>query len=170
MRRLAAALVAALGLALGEARADPPEIVEALPGAERVGEARFTYLVWPVFDAELFTRSGAFDWSEAFALSLTYRRGFSADALTGQTIEEMRARGVSAQVLAGLRPRLRACFADVSAGDRFTAVSLTDERASLFFNGAYRCTLNAPGLRQAFFGIWLDGRSNATFSARLRGA
>jgi hypothetical protein len=168
--RGAAALLAALALLTAEARANPPEVNEAIPGAEQVGQARYQYMVWAVFDAVLWSDDGVFAWERPFALSLTYRRSISARALAEQTRIEMQARGAGdAQSLAPLGARLTRCFADVSAGDRITAISLGANRARLYYNGAPTCTLEWPGLQRAFFGIWLDGRDSASFSARLRG-
>lgn len=174
MRRARCVIVAAMALMLSAeaARAAPPEIAEALPGATQVGEASYSFLAWTVFDAGLWTSGGAFAWERPFALSLTYRRAFSARALTEQTLTEMQERGAgNAQSLAPLRQQLVTCFANVASGDRITAVSLGPHRAVIYYNGVLRCSLERPGLRRDFFGIWLDAQGDArAFSDRLRGA
>ena len=157
-------------LAASPASARPAEIGRAIPDAQQVGAARYQMLALTLFEAELWSPTGAFSWQQPFALSLTYRRSFSARAITGRALTEMTQRGGGTlQSLAPLRAPLEACFANVSAGDRITGVSTGANTARFYFNGAQTCELEWPGLRRTFFGIWLDGRSQPQFSARLRG-
>lgn len=169
--RVLSALIAAGALLGAEARAKPGEIAATLPQATQVGAARYVFLNVAVFDATLWANDGAFAWERPFALSLTYRRAFTARALTNRTLQGMRDRGAGeTQSLAPLAPRLRACFTDVARGDRITAVSVAANRAHIYHNGAFRCALEWPGLRRSFFGIWLEAHGEArTFSRRLRG-
>lgn len=172
MRRFIAAFVM-IGavLAAGPAWARPSEVARVLPGAERVGAARFLVLAQPVFDAELWAESGDFSWNRPFALSLTYRRAISGDALARRSVDEIaRSQGVSRAAIAPLAARFDACFADVRAGDRITGVSTGANTARFFQNERELCTIEWPGLRRAFFGVWLDGQgARRNFSERLRG-
>ncbi|NWG53044.1 MAG: chalcone isomerase family protein [Hydrogenophilaceae bacterium] len=164
-----AALVAAcLACALpADADPRPAEVGRVIGGDARlVGQAPYRVLVWSVFDAALWSGSGAFAWERPFALTLTYRRAFSAEALADRTVEEMTRRGYAEA--AALRPRLVQCFADVAPGDRITGVAESASRARFFHNGAERCTLERRGFSRAFFGIWLEDQG--AFSERLRGA
>lgn len=163
-------LALALFLVPLAAEARPSEVARALPGAERVGAARYEVLTLHVFDAELWSQRSTFAWGTPFALTLTYRRNFSARSLIGRSATEMRRRGVSAQNVEAITSRLQSCFADVAPGDRITGVSTGDDSARFYFNGIQRCQVSWPGFDQAFFGIWLDARgSQAEESARLRG-
>lgn len=169
LRTLAAAF-AAFTLTASPANALPAEVARAFPGAQPVGAARYQLLTLTMFDAELWSESGDFSWQAPFALSLTYRRSFSAEAITGRAISEMAQRtGGSASSLEALRAPLQACFANVSPGDRITGVSTGADTARFYYNGVRRCEIAWPGLRRSFFGIWLDGRSQRAFSAQLRG-
>jgi hypothetical protein len=165
------AFVLVLLIKPGFAFAPHPEVRAEFDRPQRHGEARYTVLAWPVFDAELWSEASAFSWDRPFALSLTYRRDIEADALLSRSISGMagRSRLDAPEQLTGL---LRTCFADVRAGDRFTGVSLDANRARFYLNGRQTCEMSWPGFRRAFFGIWLDGRGgNRGFSARLtRGA
>lgn len=147
-----------------------PEVIAELGTAERLGEARYHVLAWPVFDAELWAREDAFSWDRPFALSLTYRREISANDLVSRSLSGVaeRARLESNDRLATL---LRSCFANVQPNDRFTGVSLNQDLARFYLNGRQTCEITWPGFRRAFFGIWLDapGRDRA-LSARLTGA
>lgn len=172
MRAFTATIIAAfLALAAPPALARYSEVNATLPNAQLVGEARYRVLAWNVFEAELWNATGAFSWDQPFALSLTYERAFTARALADRGLSEMRQRGAgTAAQLEPLRARLEACFADVRAGDRITGVSTSASEATFYYNGARRCTIEHPGFRRAFFGIWLDARGDqAAFSAQLRG-
>ncbi|MBI1187031.1 MAG: hypothetical protein GC206_06825 [Alphaproteobacteria bacterium] len=162
------ALIAACLIVAAPANANPrpAEVERAISGAQLVGQSPYRFMVWNVFDAALWSESGAFSWESPFALTLTYRRAFSAAALADRTIDEMRRRGV--EEADGLRGQLVRCFADVNAGDRITGVSVSPSRARFFHNGRERCTLDSAGFSRAFFGIWLEGQG--AFSERLRGA
>ncbi len=164
-----AAIVMTFSLSFAEAR--PAEVARMLPNAEHVGEARYRLLAWTLFDAELWAEDGEFSWERPFALTLTYRRSFSARALANQTLKEMSRNGAGdASALAPLGERLRACFADVAPGDRITGFSSEPNTAGFFVNGVQRCVLEWPGIRRDLFGIWLDARGNAgRLSAQLRG-
>ncbi|MES1200894.1 MAG: chalcone isomerase family protein [Pseudomonadota bacterium] len=151
------------------AHALPVEIVTELGDARLLGASRYQVLAWQVFDAELWSRGAHFSWDEPFALSLVYHRNFEADVLVSRSLSGMAERSSLAS-RESLAVRLRPCFADVRAGDRFTGVSLTPDTARFYFNGRRTCDVSWPGFRRAFFGIWLDARgADRAFSARLVG-
>ena len=138
----------------------PPELLGAPEAARPVGATSFRVLFWRVFDASLWSGDGAFDWNAPFALSLTYQRDFSARQLKETTVEEMsRLSGATEVALRGFGQAFEGCVADVGPGDRITAVSVDTDKARLFLNGEERCTLERPGLRRDFFGIWLSDDS-----------
>lgn len=171
MRPLGSLLFVLALAAATPAHARHPEVTQAIPSAQQVGAARYSLLSIPLFQAELWTSTGAFAWERPFALTLTYERSIRATSLVNRTIAEMRQRGAgSADSLAPLRAPLEACFADVQNGDRITGVSTGPNTARFYLNGAQRCEIAWPGFRRHFFGIWLDARGGqANLSAQLRG-
>lgn len=177
MRRLRAALAAlpmmlALMLAATPALAAPAEVSAALPGAAKVGEARYQMLAITLFDAELYAANGSFSWEQPFALTLTYARSARQSTLLNRTMNEMSGRGAgTAQQLAPLRARLAECFPNIARGDRVTGFSTGPNTARFYHNGAARCEIEWPNFRRHFFGIWLAGRDGtaAQLSAQLRG-
>jgi hypothetical protein len=167
----AAAFLAVAALT-APAFARPPEVTEALAGAERVGQAQYRVLSVPLFSAETWAPGGDFSWNEPFALTLTYNRNARAATLINRSIREMSQRGAgSAASLAPLRAELTRCFPNVAQGDRITGVSTSPDTARFFYNGARRCDIRWPNFRRTFFGIWLAGRDGpaAEISAQLRG-
>lgn len=172
MIKTALAALALVFTAAGPVAARPAEVANAIPGAQQVGEARYTLLAIPLFEAELWTGTGAFSWSSPFALTLTYERSARQSTLINRSISEMSGRGAgNAQTLAPLRTQLERCFPNIARGDRVTGVSTSANTAVFYHNGARRCEIEWPNFRRHFFGIWLDGRDGqaATLSARLRG-
>ena len=172
MRLIKSALLAVtLALTTTPAFAAPTEVDHAIPGAQQVGAARYQMLAISLFDAELYSASGAFAWRQPFALSITYQRSFSARTLANRGLQEMSQHGGgTAAELAPLGPHLQACFADVSRGDRITGVATGPDSAQFYYNGRPRCEIEWPGFRRAFFSIWLDARGGQrAFSQQLRG-
>ena len=172
MKRLVPAAFLALALFASPASARPPEVSQALPGSERVGQAQYRALSVMLFSAETWAAGGDFSWDEPFALTLTYHRNARASTLINRSIREMSGRGAgSADTLAPLRAQFARCFPNVSRNDRITGVSTGPDSARFYFNGAHRCDVRWPGFRRTFFGIWLAGRDGpaAEISARLRG-
>lgn len=168
----AALLFAALLAGPAAALEKPPELRGAPEAAKPVGATTFRVLFWRVFDASLWSGDGAFDWSAPFALSLTYGRDFTADALKRKTVEEMaRLSGAAESSFGAFGAAFEACIDDVGEGDRITAVSVAENRARLYLNGQKRCELERPRLRRDFFGIWLSADSQfPEATARLVGA
>lgn len=119
-----------------------------------VGKATYWYGPIRLYEAELRTPSGTFDWQAPFELALTYQRDFKASDLARVSIKEMKRMGFAIQE-SQLKGKLEACFADVSDGDTITGQSVDEDTAKFFLNGAERCTIKAPQFREAFFGIWL---------------
>jgi hypothetical protein len=172
--RLVRSAVAALALTLAALPAwasGPAEVEQALPGAQKTGEASYHMLGVRLFDAEAYA-VGGFSWQRPFALALTYERAARQSTLLNRSISEMTQRGAgNAQRLAPLRAQLARCFPNIARGDRVTGVSTGANTARFYYNGAQRCEVNWPGFRRHFFGIWLDGRDGraAELSAQLRG-
>ena len=158
---LAAAFTVAAMVAPGIASSQMPKAVEAaFPDAKQVGEATFSFLFWDVFSGTLWSEDGEFDWDSPFALSLTYFTDFSAAELTDQTIEELdRLTDWPEAKLASFRATVAPCMADVSSGDRFTAVSTEPDQVQLYLNGRETCTFEWPAARRSYFRSWLDDDS-----------
>lgn len=164
-------LALALAVAAGSAHASeqrPPELDGLIEATRPLGSAEVTLFFFDLYRADLWTPAdGAFSWSQPFALSLTYKRDFSAAELADSSIQEIaRVGGVDEAVHAGLEAPLRGCFADVSDGDRITGVSLGADAARFFVNARYTCDIDYPSFSRLFFGIWLDPRSRDPEAAR----
>ncbi|MBO9449892.1 chalcone isomerase family protein [Tropicibacter sp. R16_0] len=146
-------------------------ITSAVPQAAARGEVTMRWYGFPLYDATLFTPSGAqFDWRNPVALRLVYARTIKQNAFQTATMAELERiegkRADHAQIARKLAP----CYRDASAGDHFIAQSETADQVTLWFNGTRTCTLRHPQIRERFLGIWLSDQSRSVrLSKRLRG-
>ena len=149
----------------------PLEAGTAAPAMQTVGAARYQLGPFKLYEAELRSRNGAFSWQEPFDLTLTYTRGFSARKLADVSVKEMaRMTGRKESLLAPLRAKLTACFADVRKGDVIVGRSLSMNEAEFTYNGEPRCRIAWTDFRSDFFGIWLSDKARfEEQAARLKG-
>lgn len=165
MRRLI--LTAALCLSPLVSFASPGPLATALPDAEQRGTATFRYLGLPVYKARLFTPAGQpLDWRQDFAIELTYLRRISAETLVDSTLQELTRTGGALSV----GEKLGACFAVVSPGDRYLALSKGRNTVQFWRNDRLACTLRHDNIKARFMAIFVgDNTRSRSFTARLRG-
>ena len=96
------ALPAALALP-GRLLADT--LLEIMPTAKKVGEARFKVFLFKIYDAELFAPDGSFDRKGPYALRLNYLLDAKKDRIISSTVKEMkRQKAASSKVIEGWVP------------------------------------------------------------------
>lgn len=140
-----------------------------------VGEITVKKFFIHVYDASLCASETPFIWTNnkdgAFSLALDYKRDFSSDDLVKATIVEMsRLSGQEKANFANLKTPMAACFPDVKNGDQIIGVSLGEDEAKFYYNGALSCEIKQDRFRDNFFGIWLsDNTRMPRKSKRLRG-
>lgn len=164
------ALAAALALVAAAPAAAAPELAPLIQqGWKKRGAARFEFLIWTVYDAELWTPGGAAPTLGApMALALTYRSDFTEAELVKSTVEEL-AR-IQDPSPAAFARRFDGCFGDVSDGARVTAVAEAPDRIAVYRDGARRCAVEATNAARRFLGIWLgENTRDRGFTRRLRG-
>ncbi|MBT3142130.1 hypothetical protein DS909_13255 [Phaeobacter gallaeciensis] len=142
-------------------------INSALPGAELRGAATFRFIGFPLYEARLFTKSGApLDWSKDFGLELKYLRNLTEYDLVEGTMRELNRTGTALP----LRGQLEQCFDDVRNGDRYIAVSKGQNQIGFWLNGSRVCTLKHPQIKTRFMTIFLgDNTRSESFTRKLKG-
>lgn len=88
----------------------------ALPGAQRLGEGDFTWFGLRLYSARLWAVGPVQNWSQPFALELTYHRSLSRDTLVQASLQEMRRLGggsVTARQITAWSETMAAAFVDV---------------------------------------------------------
>jgi len=169
------ALIASVLLIVSSAvvNATPSEVSQQVSGASLKGTATASLFGKELYDAQLYTVSGEqLSYDKHFALTLNYKVSFTVAKLVWGTVHEMaRIEGVSKSKFDDLKPKLAACFADVTSGDRITGMSESSQKVSFYYNGKKRCSLSYPDISKRFFGIWLGPKARDGASAkRLKGS
>ena len=142
-----------------------------LPTPRLMGQQRFTYWGFSVYDASLWAQSD-FDiarfWQQPLALELQYGRALQGAQIADRSLEEMQrgAEITTAQQRIWLAAMQR-CFPDVVEGDRMTGVQLPGAAARFFVNGAFVGEVRDAEFARLFFGIWL---APSTSEPQLRAA
>ena len=142
-------------------------VKSALPGAELRGAATFRYVGFPLYEARLFTKSGApLDWSKDFGLELKYLRNLSEYDLVESTMRELKRTGVALP----LRRQLKQCYNDVRKGDRYVAVSKGQNQIEFWHNGERVCMLRHPQIKTRFMAVFLgENTRSKPFTRKLKG-
>ena len=134
----------------------------ALPAAQRLGEGEVTWLGVRLHSARLWAAGPVQDWSQPFALELTYHRSLSRDTLVQASLQEMRRLGggsVTDRQISAWSDTMAAAFVDVRPGMRITGVYLPQEGCRFYVDGRLAREVADPAFARAFFAIWLDPRA-----------
>jgi len=147
-------------------------ITQAIPEAKTVGQGRFSWLFWDIYDAALYAPEGKFDARQPFALSLTYLRNLNGAQIADKSAEEMRRLGMKDEVtLATWHAQMRKIFPDVSNGARITGVYNASKQSIFYADGVKIGQINDPNFGAYFFNIWLgDKTRDQNLRAQLLGA
>ena len=124
-----------------------------------VGQQRFTYWGFEVYDASLWA-SAAFvaeDWAtQLLVLELRYLRDFKSADIAQRSIDEMQGqRALSATQQSNWSATLQALIPNVRAGERITGIYTPNKGMQLLHQDRVLGELRDPELAQRFLGIWL---------------
>ena len=169
MRRLLAVCLS-LSLASACVQARPP-----LPDADRwqlQGSGEMRWFGFAIYGAKLWRSGQEWQPDAPYALELTYRRNISAEQLVSTSVDEIVRLGEKdEQRLRQWRAALARIFPSVREGDTLIGLHEPGSGARFFFNGKPAGSLDDARLAAAFFGIWLDPRTQAPdLRARLLAA
>lgn len=134
--------------------------VPQLPGAQKVGAGRMTYLSLPVFDATLYAPGGVYSASKPFALKLSYLRTLKGRDIARNSVEQMRRQGHSETKLGVWGKAMAGIFPDVSKGTSLTGVRHADGSTSFYQAGKVIGRVEDPAFGRAFFDIWLGEKTS----------
>lgn len=151
--------------------ADRPELKQALPQSQLVGQARLTIWGFDVYDARLWAPAGfaaASFASQPLALELAYLRDFEAKDVAERSLKEMRrSQAIPDAQAARWRAELLRVIPNVSRGDRILGLHRPGLGAAFWFNGKSSGEITDAEFARLFFGIWL---SPQTSEPKLRDA
>lgn len=143
---------------------------EQLPQASLVGSGDFSWFGFSVYNAKLWSPAQPVDFSQPFALELTYRRSISRETLVDTSLDEIRrinGEPLDSEQQSVWTKQMSQAFVDVKDGRRITGVFLPGEGCRFYVDGELQHVIDDPEFARAFFSIWLDPQ---TRSPKLRAA
>lgn len=143
---------------------------EQVPDARQVGNGDFSWFGFAVYNAKLWSPTRQVDFSQPFALELTYKRSISRETLVDTSLDEIRR--INGQPLDREQQddwalQMGKAFVDVKEGTRITGVFLPEQGCRFYVDGKLQHVIDDPEFARAFFSIWLDPQ---TRSPKLRTA
>lgn len=144
----------------------PAPVGGALTQPRLAGEGRLRWFGLAIYDARLFVPADGLDPARyartPFALELVYARSLLGEDIAQASLKEMTRMqfGTPAQ-RAGWLAAMRRLFPDVTAGDRLTGINRADGQVQFYRNDADIGRVEDRLFGEAFFGIWLDPRTQA---------
>ena len=149
--------------------AQVPEWTESSP--HLVGEARFRFFFFDIYNAALFAPNGRYDGTAPYALKFSYLRDVSSQTIADTSVDEMRRQGVSDEArLAEWAGWMEQNFPDMQNGDEAVMVALADGGMAFYHNQIKSGQTDDPEFTKAFFAIWLSENTlKPDFGRRLRG-
>jgi hypothetical protein len=146
---------------------------EQLPDARLVGRGVFRYFGFRIYDAELWSPSGALSSGQPYALVLTYHHDIDKARFIDTSVDEIvRTQGgkASASQLAAWRQLMALAFVDIRAGEQMAALFRPGQGVRFFHDSQQTADVDDPAFAAAFAGIWLSkGSRDPALRAALLG-
>lgn len=155
--------VIALLLHVAPAMSNPalPEAVRtAVPSAMANGQATLRWFGLHIYDATLWTSGGRWAPEAPYALDIRYARSIAGNALADTSRQEIERLGWrDGAQLDRWTAQMRRIFPDVKSGSRLIGVSVPGKGARFYSDTEFLGAVDDPEFARAFFGIWLDSRT-----------
>jgi hypothetical protein len=134
-----------------------------------VGKAKYTHLLWDIYDAKLLSETGTFQ-KNKFALILEYNRDISKESVIEETIKQLKIqKEYNKKDLAELKVLLNKTFRKIKKNDNFIAIKIKNT-AVFYFNKEKVLETQDIEFIDLFFNIWLRKDSqNPDFTKTLLG-
>jgi len=162
MRRIVAIFVAMV-ITLVSFDAQASEYISRyVSDAQKVGEGRLSYLVWDVYDAELYAEQGKFNPDKPYALRLSYLMDIKGYKIADRSAQEMRDQKLANEVqLATWHAQMKKIFPNVQEGSVITGVYANDGSTIFYKDGIRLGRIIDEAFSEAFFGIWLNKQTSS---------
>ncbi len=120
-----------------------------------IGQASFSWLFRPIYDAYLYAESSEFhDPAQApFTFTLVYRLDLKREQIVQETLRQWDKQGVAVQP--AWEQQLQRLIPDIRAGDSLALQVDATRRARLLHNAEPAGSIDDPEFVNAFAGIWL---------------
>lgn len=152
-----------LCLVSGGLSATSPQAIHVDP-ENLVGEARFNYMLWPVYDISLYAPQGDFTGEPPFSLKIVYLRQIAGERIASQSVALIRDQGFDDEIrLAGWYQQMKNIFPDVDKGSELTGVHAVNGESIFYRQDREIGRIIDPIFGQYFFNIWLG--NDTSFSS-----
>lgn len=132
-----------------------------MPDAKKVGEGRFSFVFWDVYDATLYAPNGKWSPERPYALSIRYFREINGADIADRSIEEIKKQGFSdVKSLEDWHKQMLAIFPDVKDGTELTALFTSNKKTTFYHNGKLIAVIKDPLFGKYFFDIWLSDKTS----------
>ena len=146
---------------------------ELIADMNKVGNASFKFIFWPVYEAELYTKQASFDFTPlpSFILTLNYQRAFNSVQIVKETEKQLlEIHPSQAEKFKPWLSRLNEILTDVSKGDSLSLYVDDNKYSSFYLNGNYLGSIEDEDFSQSFSAIWLARDDHyADFTRELTG-
>lgn len=125
-----------------------------------VGEARFKFLFWDIYDSKLFTASGAFNSQLPLTqqlplkLKIDYLRDIEAADLVDNTIDQWRKIGLSQSAIDAHQALISDLWPNIGKNDQL-AIVLDEQGSQFYYNGEAIGGQLSTEFGVDFVSIWL---------------
>ncbi len=135
-----------------------------------IGKANYSFLIWDIYDAELYSNKNKFN-PDKFIVALKYNRQINKDRLVNETIEDIKEqKNINIAKYDSWKKLLNSVYKSTEKGKIFLAVKVNKSEAVFFYDGKLLHKSNDMEFNELFFNIWLRKNSkNPEFTRKLLG-
>ncbi|CAM3779362.1 MULTISPECIES: chalcone isomerase family protein [Pseudoalteromonas] len=127
---------------------------------KQVGQSRFEYYFWDVYDAKLATPSGQYQFGQhPSKLSLTYLRDFAAKDIVKATNEQWQHLGKN-DLLGKYDKELLALWPDIKEGETLSFITDEQGKGTFYHNDSKLGGIDDSEFADHFLAIWLSPQTS----------
>lgn len=135
-------------------------IDEYINNPQLIGQARFNYMFWHVYDVYLYAENGVYSSDKPFALKLVYKMDLEGNDIALRSKQEIKKIGFKDKaILEKWYQKMIDIFPDVSNGSELVGIYTKDKRSIFFDKNKKIGEENDPDFGKWFFGIWLSEKN-----------
>ena len=134
-----------------------------------IGNANYSFLLWDIYDAELYSTSKKYN-SNELAIILKYNRSIDKETLIRETINDIKEqKSISNQQEEKWKSLLESIYIDTKTNKKFIAIKINNKSIFYYNNKKLHESFDEE-FNQLFFDIWLRSNSkNPNFTKTLLG-
>jgi Chalcone isomerase-like len=150
----------------------PPLTLEkTFPNMVKVGQSRFTTLLFDVYDIALYAPKKQWQENRMAVLLIEYKLSIDGVDLAERSADEMRRQGIADKKIVSWEQQLKNIFPDVKKGTVISAFYNPQKETRFYRDNKDIGAIQDPHFGPAFFAIWLgDKTSEPNLRAELLGA